>query len=147
MEEDHRTESSAEEVTAEMKVLSPRWPMVVGLLVVTLGFSSAYPPTLDLPTIVFFLFLWATIPLVLAYVLRKKTVRVRLRSGDRYIVISDETSPTAGKLVPSRITQKTTSKILVEREGRPWSVKKMELRFTNSQDATKAALMLRRFLP
>jgi hypothetical protein len=146
MEEDHRMGSSAEEITAEMKVLSPRWPMVVGLLVVTLGFSSAYPPTLDLPTVVFYLLLWATIPLAIAYILRNKTVRVKLRPRDRYILVSDETSPTAGKLVPSRITQKATGEILVEREGRPWSVKKMELRFANSQEATKAALMLRRFL-
>ena len=82
----------------------------------------------------------------MTYLLRHKTVLVRLRQGGSHILIGDETRSTPGNLIPSRIDQKDDRSIIVERRGKPWEIKRMELRFANAQDATNALLMLKRLL-
>jgi len=78
----------------------------------------------------------------MAYVLRNKTVKVRIRPGERCLLITSEWEPNPGKLVPSRVQMKSDKVIEVERKGKRWEVKRIELQFTSQQDATKAIEML-----
>src|SRR5436309_2911423 len=59
------------------------------------------------------------------------------------LLITSEWEPNPGKLVPSRVQMKSDKVIEVERKGKRWEVKRIELQFTSQQDATKAIEMLK----
>jgi hypothetical protein len=131
-----------QEITAELKPLMPKWQMFLALLVVVLLITGAFPPAFDPNTVAFFALLFVAIAAVMTYLLRNKTLRVRLSKGEGCILLLDESGPDPGKLVPSSIKRKTDTMIKVERKGTKWEIKRIELRFANSADTTKALLML-----
>ena len=79
---------------------------------------------------------------LLTYVFRDKTLRVRLRQGEGYVLLYNDTRADPGKLVPLSIKHRTDKVLEVEREGTRWEIKRIELRFPDSPNATRARLML-----
>ena len=135
--------SGADELSGQMRPLVPRWQLFAGFLGFLLLFPTAYPPALDANTVFFWVVLLTGLAALLAYVLRNKTVKVRIRPGERCLLITSEWEPNPGKLVPSRVQMKSDKVIEVERKGKRWEVKRIELQFTSQQDATKAIEMLK----
>lgn len=70
---------------------------------------------------------------------------MRLGPGVGCVMISEasEGGRPSRKLFPSRVEVKPDGSIVVEREGRAWEFKRMELRFASTQDADKALIMLK----
>ena len=135
--------SGADELSGQMRPLVTRWQLFAGFLGFLLLFPTAYPPALDANTVFFWVVLLTGLAALLAYVLRNKTVKVRIRPGERCLLITSEWEPNPGKLVPSRVQMKSDKVIEVERKGKRWEVKRIELQFTSQQDATKAMEMLK----
>lgn len=137
-----------EEIFGTLKPL-PRWKMLLGtflaLVLLSLGVPAAYPLTLDLQPVVFSILLIVTISLVITLLFRKRAIQVRLGLGDGCVMISEasEGGRLTRKLVPSRVELKPDGTIVVEREGRAWEFRRMELRFASTQDADKALIMLK----
>src|SRR2546425_9980684 len=138
--------SGADELSGRMRPLVPRWQLFAGLLGFLLLFPTAYPPALDANTVFFWVVLLTGLAALLAYVLRNKTVKVRIRPGERCLLITSEWVPNPGKLVPSRVQMKSDKVIEVERKGKGWEVKRFELKFTSQQDGTKALERLSKHL-
>jgi len=135
--------SGADELSGRMKPLVPRWQLFAGLLGFLLLFPTAYPPALDANTVFFDVVLLTGLAALSAYLLRNRTVKVRIRPGERCVLITSEWEPNPGQLVPSRVQMKSDKVIEVERKGKRWEVKRIELQFTSQQDATKAIEMLK----
>jgi hypothetical protein len=131
-----------QEITAELKPVMPKWQMFMVMVFLGLSVPAAYPPAFDPNTVAFYGLLFLAIAAVLTYVLRNKTLRVSLGKGEGCVLILHEWRPDPGKLVPSSVKRKTDRVIEVERKGRLWEIKRIELRFANSDDTTKALLML-----
>ena len=82
----------------------------------------------------------------MAHFLRKKSIPVTIILGDECVLIKDPTRTDLGKLVPSGVAQENDHRVLVDRRGRKMELKRMEFRFANAEDTSKAVLMFRRFL-
>lgn len=135
--------SNADELSGQMKPLVPRWQLFAGWLGFLLLFPTAYPPALDANAVFFWVLLLTAMAALLAYLLRNKTVKVKIKPGEGCLLITNEWEPNPGQLVPSRVQMKSDKVIEVERKGKRWEVKRLELQFTNDQDATRAMEMLK----
>ncbi len=119
---------------------------MIGLMFFSLGFAT-FPLTFDLSSVAFFIVLLAGMTTMLAYFLGKKTILVTIMMGVECVLIRDPTRPDLGKLVPSRVVQEDDHKVLADRRGKKMELKRMEFRFANAEDMSRAILIFRRFLP
>ena len=131
-----------EEINAELKPLLPKWQLFLGMVLLVLAFGAPGLSSFELKEIVFYTLVIAGMSALLTYVFRDKTLRVRLRQGEGCVLLYNDTRADPGKLVPLSIKQKTDKVLEVEREGTRWEIKRIELRFPDSPDATRARLML-----
>ncbi len=148
MTQSNSLNSPVEEISGTLRPL-PRWKMLLGtflaLVLLGLGVPAAYPVTLDLQSVVFSILLIVTISLVVTFLFRRRAIHVRIGLWNGGILVgevSEGGQPTC-KLIPSSIEAKPDGSIVVEREGRTWEFKRMELRFASSQDADKVLIMVR----
>jgi hypothetical protein len=124
----------------------PWWQWIAGLMLFA-GGVAVFPPTFDLPSITFFILVLVGIATVMAYFLKKKSIPVTIKLGEKCVLLQDPTRPDLGKLVPSRVVQEDDNRVLVYREGRRRELKRIEFIFANAEDMSKAMLMFKRVLP
>ncbi|OLE68098.1 hypothetical protein AUF78_17810 [archaeon 13_1_20CM_2_51_12] len=137
--------SAGIEIRAELKPIAPLWQRVVGIMFFIFGFA-VFPQTFDLISIALFIFLLAGIATALALLSRKKAMPVTIISGEDCILITDPTRPTKGKLIPSKVIHEDEHTILVHRADGRLELSRMEFRFANAKDTSKAMFLFNRFL-
>jgi hypothetical protein len=138
--------SSSTEISAELKPVAPFWQRIVAMMFVVGGVGSFTLLLGSWWSVVFSVSVLAGMGAVLAYWSRDKTVKVTIVPADDCVLINDPSRPGLGKLIPSLVVQEDDMRIRVERTGRRWELKRMELRFSTPEDTSKAAAMLARFL-
>ena len=82
----------------------------------------------------------------LGLLVERQARQVTIAPADDCVLINDPSRPGLGKLIPSLVVQEDDMRIRVERTGRRWELKRMELRFSTPEDTSKAVAMLARFL-
>jgi len=112
------------------------------MVLLVLAFGAPGLSSFELKEIVFYILVISGMAALFTYVFRDRTLRVRLRQGDGCVLLYDDIRADPGKLVPLSIKRKTDTALEVERKGTRWEIKRIELRFPDSPDTTRAALML-----
>ncbi len=128
-----------------MKPVAPWWQWIVGLMFFSGAVGGFSLVSNSLGSLALSILLPVGTAATLGLLLRKKTVSVTLMLGDECVLIRDSSRANHGKLIPLRVERVADRKILVDRKGSRWELKRFELYFSSQEDVASAISMLGRF--